>query len=176
MEEIWKDIEGYEGYYQVSNLGRVKSLRRWSGTQYYNREKIIKPWLTIKGYYRVQLSRNGVYKNFFLHRLVAEAFIPNPKNKPQVNHIDGNTKNYSISNLEWATARENVQHACDTGLKKNYGKKAVYQYDKNYNLIKKWDCIMDVERDLGYNNSFISSVCNGKYNSAYGYIWRHVND
>lgn len=104
MEEIWKDIKEYEGIYQVSNLGRVKSLK-------HSKEgKLLKGRVTGKGYLSVALFRNSVRKSNSIHRLVAEAFIPNPENKPEVNHIDENKLNNDVSNLEWVTSKENSNH------------------------------------------------------------------
>lgn len=122
--EIWKDIKGYEGLYQVSNLGNVKSLVGWNGKRYIEREKILKKTVHQGrgNYYRevVNLAINKKRKMCKVHRLVAEAFLPNPNNLPQVNHIDGNPFNNKAENLEWCTARENVIHAVETGLKKCY--------------------------------------------------------
>ena len=128
MEEIWKDIKGYEGYYQVSNLGRVKSLARYifiirnRGRQTYNqivKEKILKTHKSSNGYLLVFFKKNNKSKPFFVHRLVATAFIPNIENKPQVNHKDGNKQNNYLDNLEWATNCENMQHAWKHHLIKN---------------------------------------------------------
>lgn len=110
MEELWKDIEGYEGLYQVSNLGRVKSLKRYSKNNKNNNDRILKPVLNTKGYLQLALCKNGVKYNKKLHRLVAQAFIPNPENKPQVNHIDEDKTNNIVSNLEWMTNKENRNH------------------------------------------------------------------
>jgi len=107
--EIWKDIKGYEGLYQISNLGNVKSLFRY--------KKTLKPFFR-KQYFSVNLSKNNNFKTFTVHRLVAENFIINPENKLQVNHIDGNKLNNNIDNLEWNTAKENTNHALLLGLKK----------------------------------------------------------
>jgi hypothetical protein len=115
MEEIWKDIEGYEGLYQVSNLGRVKSL----SIKIHNRvtrEKILMSHLSNSGYQYVCLSNNKIKKYLFVHRIVALEFIYNPKSKEQVNHIDGNKSNNCIENLEWLSRSENMKHAYKNGL------------------------------------------------------------
>ena len=115
--EIWKDIEGYEGEYQISNSGNVKSLARLINYQWGKRkceERMLKPYLTSYGYLTVKLSN----KNFMVHRLVAAAFIDNPNNLPQVNHKDGNKTNNKVENLEWITSRDNVVHAYNMKLRK----------------------------------------------------------
>ena len=120
-KERWKDVVGYEGLYQVSNLGRVKSLDRTllgkNSIEYKVRGKIRKISCIGKGYQKIQLSKEGNSKNFLIHRLVAQAFIPNPENLPIVNHIDGNTHNNHVSNLEWVTQSENINHAIKIGNK-----------------------------------------------------------
>lgn len=125
MQEEWKDVAGHKGLYQVSNLGRVKSLsrmiisKRW-GTPMYRlfKEIIRKPSKTRNGYYMLALCKNNINRNYSISRLVAIAFIPNPKNKMTVNHIDGNKTNNIAENLEWATHSENMKHAFRTGLLK----------------------------------------------------------
>ena len=120
FNEIWKDIKGYEGLYQVSNLGRVKSIEKYFLRKYKNTirpyskpSKILKPFPTRTGYLLVKLTKEKKEKSFQVHRLVAITFIPNPENKPQVNHINGvKTDNY-ITNLEWVTAKENTRHKYD---------------------------------------------------------------
>lgn len=116
MKEEWKDIEGYEGFYQISNLGRVKSLGGWCGTAK-RKEKIRSTSLTHDGYVKVRLIHQGKDKTMRVHRLVAEAFILNSENKDTVNHIDGNKQNNTVSNLEWVDRTEQMLHAYALGLK-----------------------------------------------------------
>lgn len=116
MKEEWKDIKGYEGFYQISNFGRVKSLGGWCGTAK-RKEKIRSTSLTHDGYVKVRLIHQGKDKTMRVHRLVAETFIPNPKNKNTVNHIDGNKQNNTVSNLEWVDRTEQMLHAYNLGLK-----------------------------------------------------------
>ena len=115
MNEIWKDIKGYEGKYQVSSLGNVKSLL---DKQLNKREIILKPSLNHKGYLRVYLSKDSKKSTKTIHRLVAETFIPNLESKKTVNHIDGNKINNRVDNLEWLSNTENQKHAWELGLKK----------------------------------------------------------
>ena len=118
--EIWKDIKGYEGYYQVSNLGRVKSLDRvatYSDKKVHHlKGRVLKPMVTKHGYEIVDLRKDRKRKTSKVHRLVAIAFLDNPKNKPQVNHIDGVKLNNNLNNLEWVTNAENIRHAYKKGL------------------------------------------------------------
>lgn len=114
MTEIWKDVDGYDGLYQVSNFGRVKSFK-------HKTPRILKAKAHTGGYLRVELYGNGQADGRFIHRLVAQTFIPNPENKPTVNHIDGDKTNNRIENLEWATQHENNQHAVKCGLIKTGG-------------------------------------------------------
>lgn len=162
-KEIWKDIEGYEGLYQVSNLGRVKSNLR--------KGKILKSNSTYDGYYNVTLSKNGKLKTYRIHRLVCIAFLDNPLNKSEVNHIDGNKKNNNIENLEWCTRSENAEHAHKTGL--NTGKKvSIYQFDKFGHLVKTWKSQTDASKSLKIPQSLISSCCKLERKHAGGFTWR----
>ncbi len=113
MEEIWENIEDYEGLYQVSNLGRIKRISKATCTF---AGRILKNSRHNRGYQTVDLSKNGVWKKYTVHRLVAKAFIPNPDNKPEVNHKDSNRSNNVASNLEWATSSENSIHAINFGF------------------------------------------------------------
>lgn len=126
--EIWKDIEDYEGLYQISNLGRVKSLerkiKRRNDRIQTVKERILKLNLDKEGYHTVKLHKEGKGKNFKVHRLVALAFISNPDNKLEVNHIDGIKTDNKVTNLEWNTRNENMQHAVDNGLHDQKGSKS----------------------------------------------------
>lgn len=139
QKEIWKEIEGYEGFYQISNLGRVKSIDRFVKGQIGLRKakgdlKI--PTLGKRGYYEIGLNKNSSRKTVKIHRLIALHFIPNPENKPHINHIDGNKLNNKINNLEWCTHAENMRHARVNGLNKDVGETHHNAKLKNSDIIK----------------------------------------
>lgn len=124
MIEIWKPIKGYEGLYEVSNLGRIKAFKKQVNKGKCNRsweEHCLNYGKDKSGYFRTNLSKNGTNKTVKVHRIVAQAFIPNPENKPTVNHKNGIKTDNRAENLEWATQSENMQHACDNQLKRNDG-------------------------------------------------------
>jgi hypothetical protein len=139
MEEIWKDVKGYEGLYKVSSLGRVKAINRNENNLKdplkKNKGLIKKPQLNKFGYYRMQLCKNGIRKNFFIHRLVADAFISNPKNKPNINHINCIRTDNIYKNLEWVTPSENQIHAYKYGQKSNSGENHGMSVLKNDDII-----------------------------------------
>ena len=187
--EIWRDIKGYEGLYQISNLGRVKSLGRKSYSNVCLKDKILNPALECKnGYKRVCLCKDGKEKRIKVHRLVAQAFIPNPDNKPIINHKDGNKINNSVENLEWCTYKENAQHAIKTGLidtekrisnMKKIGKRSyknncrkIKQYDLNGIFIKEWSSLKEASLEMKIINTSISNCIKGRSKSAGGYIWK----
>ena len=171
--EIWKDIKGYEGRYQISNFGRIKSI--WKTTS-----KILKCAKKPSGYMVCTLSKNGIFKYYRVHRLVADAFIPNVENKPQVNHINGIKTDNNVDNLEWCTAKENIHHSFKVGLSKgrrdaqNTSSKKIRQYSLDGIFVKEWESGMQIQRELGFNNSAVSACCLRKTKQAYGYIWRHI--
>ena len=171
MTEIWKDIKGYEGLYQISNFGNVMSLN-------YNREKrsqVLKTLTDSGGYKYVSLSKRATKTPKLIHRLVAESFIVNPDNRPEVNHIDGDKSNNRVDNLEWCTPSENVQHAEKMGLKNNRYKVAIYQYDLNGRFIREWNSISEAANFYGLYGQNISKCCKKKCKTIGGYIWEYKN-
>ena len=162
MDEIWRDIDGYKGLYQVSNKGRVKSL-------YNDSERILKPWINNDGYLNVVLYKNTVAQHRLVHRLVAEVFIPNLYNKPQVNHLDENKLNNCVNNLEWATAKENSNF----GTRNERISRKILQYSKSGEFIKEWLSAAEVELELDISHSNIASCCKGKRKYAGGFVWRY---
>ena len=182
MDEEWRDIPGFEGRYQVSNLGRVKSLPRevsnYTG-KLLVKEKILKQRHDFKGYMRIDLKDNtGKHRYLGVHRLVALAFIPNPDNKPQINHIDGNKENNMLNNLEWVNNSENQLHAYRTGLshvseKAGKPKKAVLQISVDTNeVIEEFESLSDAKKKFGDCGN-IAMCCKNKRRTAYGYKWKY---
>ena len=170
MEEIFKEIIGYEGLYWISNLGNVKS-----------KHKILKPVINKDGYYCVTLSKKGKLKTYTLHRLIALHFIENPDNLPQVNHKDENKLNNSISNLEWCTQQYNHDYGTRnirTGKSQinKQGSKVLLQYDLQDNFIKEFPSVSAASRELGKSQANISKCANGFKNQAYGYKWKFKNN
>lgn len=174
MEEIWKDIKGYENLYQVSNTGKVKRLshKRYDRNQIL-KERIVKITYPKNNWYPyLSLCKNGKAINKNIHRLVAEAFIPNPNNFPIINHIDGNKQNNSISNLEWCTYSHNNREAHKIGLNKGTAKTTL-QFDKKGNLIKEWFSTRKAEKELKIANGKVSDCCIGKRKTAGGFVWKY---
>ena len=154
-----KDVVGYEGLYAVTSCGKVYS---------YKSKKFLKPLSDKDGYLCIKLYKNGKYKNYKIHRLVAQAYIPNNENLPQVNHKDENKANNCVNNLEW----------CDAKYNSNYGtiidrrKKPILQYDLDGNFIREWPSATDVGKEVRVN---IVHCLSGKQKTAYGYIWKYKN-
>ena len=177
MTEIWRDIKDYEGLYQVSNLGRVKSLKRSyirkEGVSRTIPEKFLKPGKLANGYLQVILCKNSRHSNKLMHRLVAEAFLSNPNNLPQVNHKNEDKTDNRVDNLEWCTAKYNNNYGT---IRERIGianSKTVYQYSIDGQFIKEWISCHEVERELGFTNTAIRNCALGYSNSSYGYIWRY---
>ena len=173
--EVWQDIPGYEGLYQASTYGRVKSLKRNTTSG-----KILKPRLKKTGYFQYGLCKNGRIKAFESQRLIAITFLPNYHNYSCVNHIDENPKNNRVDNLEWCTVKYNVNYGTRIErarlLQINNPKKSktVLQFDMEGNFISSYPSTAEVERQKGYNSGYISICCIGKKQKAYGFIWKYA--
>ena len=196
MLEIWRtavyDGEPYEGF-EVSNLGRIKSLNyRRTG-----RAELMNPWEDTGGYLRVELSKNGETKTCKVHRLVAQTFLPNPENKPCINHkIEGDkgkkinmvffnedgTIDKERTTIEWATYEENnnyatrnerIAKAISKAMTNGKLSKRVLQFTLDGEFIREWPSTREIERQLGFDNSAVGRCCLGKQKSAYGFLWKY---
>lgn len=195
MQEIWKDISGFEGCYQVSNLGNVRSLDRYvesKGKPALHKGVLMKPQVNHKGYYSVILHKSSKPYTKLVHRLVATAFISNPNNLPQVNHKDTDKKNNYVSNLEWCTNQENQDHAKANGcysvftqkqydaVRKNLLKvkreKAVIQMDAFGNKLKEYSSMREAEEETGVSNSKICACCKKRRGTAGGFKWKYKEE
>lgn len=171
MKELWKDIKGYEGIYQVSNLGRVKRVTT---------DRVLKGCKNTKGYLKVDLYKNGSQSNKRIHRLVAQAFIPNPDNTSQVNHIDENKTNNAISNLEWVTSKENINH----GTRNERAGKAISKSNSIPIIatnIKTGESTefygaRECARQLGLQHPSITAALKGRLTQTGGYTFKYMNE
>lgn len=159
MIEKWREVPGYEGLYEVSDLGRIR-----------RNGKLLKPDNhNTRGYLQVALSKNGTVRRVYIHRLVASAFINNPNNYPQINHRDEDKTNNAVSNLEWCDSKYNINY----GTRNEKVSKPVLQYDRLGNFIREWPSASKVEEEIGIIQQNISSCCLGHRNSAGGFVWRY---
>ena len=162
--EIWKDIKGYDGKYQISNKGNIKNVKR---------NKLLKIQFN-KNYKCIHLvGTDGKIKNYTIHRLMAQSFIPNPDNLSCVNHKDENKLNNSLDNLEWCTKKYNCNYGTAIERTKKQNQKTLLQYDLNNNFIKEWNGLNECAKSLNVSASHISQCCNNKRNKAYNYIWKY---
>lgn len=184
MKEIWKDIEGYDGTFQVSNLGRVKTFNY----QHRGIERVLKPKKHNKGYLQIQLQKGDKNKTFTIHRLVAKAFIPNPNNLELINHKDENKQNNCVDNLEWCDRSYNARYSMlrhpERISHRHYksGRKVecrlnfkIHQFDMDGNFIREWENSRTIFKETGMSDWAISEVCRGNRHKAYGFIWRYAN-
>lgn len=182
MKEIWKTLEENE-MYMISNLGRFKSIDREitdkNGKKYKLKGKIIKAGVCSNGYLEYHTKRNNKDTIHLAHRLVAKYFVPNPYNKPQVNHLDENIQNNVYTNLEWATAKENANYGtrnakCLANTLEKCAKK-VKQYDLNGNFIKEWQSMAEAARFYNVRSENIMRVCQKKRPTSCGFKWEYSN-
>ena len=177
LRKLWHSVRGYEGLYQVSNFGEIKSLSRWkhlpNGKYTVSKEKLLSPAQIGKdGYKFVYLTVDGRSKRFYVHRIVAEAFLPNPNRLPFVNHLNGIKFDNRPENLEWCSRSENTKHAARVLGVGNTRK--IAQYDKRGNYIRTWANAYQVQEELGINHGNINSCVNKHRKTAGGYRWEAI--
>ena len=164
INEKWRDVVGYEGLYQVSNTGKIRSHHKGNWRN-------IKDCTSKYGYKVVLLHKDGIRKNARVHRLVAQAFIPNPNNLPYINHKDENPSNNHVDNLEWCTAAYNSNYGTCQQRKVSKQQIPILMFDIDGNLLRTFNSIIDAERELKYNHECISRCCSGKILSYKNCIW-----
>lgn len=164
MEELWKDIKGYEGLYQVSNFGRIKRVTTG---------RILKGRKDSKGYLMVNLSKNSIVSNKIIHRIVAQAFIPKPENKPQVNHIDENKSNNVASNLEWVTAKENINHGTHNERMAKTQSIPIIAINIKTGESTEFNSGKECARQLGLHHPSITKVLTGRLKQTGGYTFKY---
>lgn len=177
-KQCWKDIPGFEGKYQVSNTGRIRSLnyRRTGKT------RVLKQATNKDGYKVIGLIKNGKYKTYFIHRLVALAFIPNPNNYPMINHKDENKTNNTVENLEWMSHKDNCNYGTrnkrvSEGMKGKNGK-PILMFTLDGEYIRRFDCAADANEYLekDRDKKLICMSARGECKTGYGYIWKYEED
>lgn len=174
--EIWKDIKGYEGFYQSSTFGRARSLDTYrksrNGTVRFCKGRILKLKTNNQGYLQVNLYKNGKVKTFRVHRLVAEAFLPNPDNLPEVNHKDENKLNNCVSNLEWCTSSYNNNYGTRIEKVSKKQSKPVLQYTLDGKFVREWKSTAECGRN-GYNHGAVAACCRGELKKYKDFIWKY---
>ena len=173
-EEVWRDVKGYEGLYQVSNMGLVKSLGRKDRFGRVIKERILEPAVTHNGYLRVGLHVDGKRKMLRVHRLVCEAFHENPDNKSEVNHVNEDKTDNRACNLEWSTRTENCNHGSRNERVAKALSKPIGQFSLDGKLIKVWQSACEARRQTGFDQGYVGAVARGKFKQAYGFIWKYV--
>lgn len=169
--EVWKPVEGYEGLYEVSNLGRVRSLN----FNHTGQIRVFKPTTDSYGYLHVGLYKNGKPKTFKVHRLVASAFIENPGNLEQVNHKDEDKTNNRVENLEWCDSRYNINYGTRNSRVSKAQSKHVLQFTKNGEFVKEWQSTIECEMH-GFNHRPVSACCLGKRRFHKNFRWFYKDD
>ena len=172
LNEEWRDIEGYEGLYKVSNYGRVKNLPIW---RKHKESKILKANKNrSKGYFKVTLCDNGSKVTRCIHRLVAKAFLSNHNNLPQINHKDEDKSNNHVDNLEWCTEKYNINFGYGKYKGAEHLRKKVLQFNKKMEFIKEWNSMTEAWRVCNVHKNNIMRCCQGKQKTAGGYIWKYA--
>lgn len=179
--EVWKPIPDFEGYYEASTLGRIRSLDRYvmcrGGNKRLIKGRLLRPRLYKDGYFDVKLHKDkDKYKTCRINRLIALTFISNPNNLPVVNHKDENPLNNRVPNLEWCTQKYNVNYGSSIQRSSKSRGTKISQYDKQYNLIHTYDSIREAARVIKGAHQNISKAAIGKYKTSYGYIWKYADE
>ena len=173
MEEIWKDIKDFEGLYQVSNRGNVRSLDRTDNNNHFQKGHLLPLCNNRKGYKNVGLWKNNKQSMRQVHRLVGEAFIPNPNNWPCINHKDEKPSNNDVTNLEWCTYEYNNNYGTKGKRVSDANSKSVIQYTKQGEFVAEYKSAREAKEKTGIDNGHIGACCLGKRNSAGGFLWEY---
>lgn len=179
MVEIWRDIKGFEGYYQVSNMGNIKTVKRIVSFGK-NKRIVVEELKTLvddkDGYKDIILYKNGEHRHVKVHRVVAETFIPNPKGYKEINHKNENKADNRVENLEWCSRKYNNDYGNRTKSTRETQSVRINQYSLDGVFIKSWLGARIIERVLGFSNANIIKCCKGKAHTAYGFIWKYADE
>lgn len=176
MNRIWKTIEEYPNY-MVNNIGEVKRKEGLDSAGHYRREKMLSPKMDKDGYYQYTLCKDGKMKCFRAHRLVVQTFIPNPENKPCIDHINCVRSDNRVENLRWVTNQENHNNPLSLINHKNASSIAIIQYTKDGKMLRKWESATEAAEELNLHHQSISKCCKGRYGvkTVGGYIWKYYD-